>query len=341
MNSEKVLKVGIIGVGIHGQGHVRCFQSLHNAEVVALTDINNDRVKDVANRYGVTQAYTDYKEMLDKVELDAVAVVLPDHLHLDASLAVIESGRNLLVEKPLAIRVEDAEAIVKAARDKGVRMMVNFSNRFQVPIQQAREAFVSGELGDPLYAYLRLNNTIYVPTKMLAWSSRTKTPFWLMSHLIDRIRWIWGSDPRRAYGVQRSVVLKGMGVDTPDFYHGTVEFDNGAVAAFESCWILPDTSPMSVDSKMEMIFTKAAMTIDAMQTMVQKATSESFTYPATLTGTVNGHPVGFLLESIRHFVDSILAGRDPEPSGEDGLVVLKTAAAIVESADKGVPVEIK
>ena len=339
--STKVLKLGIIGVGLHGQGHVQCFQSLHNAEVVALADINHDRAKEVANRYEVPQAYADYREMLDKAELDAVSVVLPDHLHLDAGLAVIESGRHLLIEKPLAITVEDGQAIVEAARAKGVRMMVNFSNRFQVPIQQAREAFRSGELGDPMYAYLRLNNTISVPTKMLSWSSHTKTPFWLMSHLIDRIRWIWGSDPRRAYGVQRSVVLKGMGVDTPDFYHATVEFDNGAVATFESCWILPDTSPMLVDSKMEMIFTKAAMTIDAMQTMVQKATQESYTFPGTLTGVVDGHPVGFLLESIRHFVDSILAGRDPEPSGEDGLVVLKTAAAIVESAEKGLPVEIE
>jgi len=339
--SEKALRMGMIGVGLQGDKQVECLQSLPNADVVAVADINEERAKEVAERRGIAQAYADYHEMLAKADLDAVSVVLPDHAHLEPGLAVIESGRHLLMEKPLAVKVEDGEAIVKAAQDKGVKMMVNFSNRFQIAMQQTRESFRQGELGDPVYAYLRLNNTLYVPTKMLSWAAHTRLPFWLISHLMDRIRWIWGSDPKRAYGVQRSVVLKAMGIDTPDVYHGTVEFDNGAVATFESCWILPETSPTLVDSKMEMIFTKAAITIDAQQTMVHKATRESFAYPGTLTGTVQGRPVGFVVESLRHFVDSILAGRDPEPSGEDGLTVLKACAAIVESAEKGVPVDIE
>ncbi len=339
--AEEVLKIGVIGVGLQGEKQVEIFQSFHNASVVAVADINAERAKDVAGRHGVPQAYADYNEMLSRAELDAACVVVPDHLHLKPALAVIASGRHLLIEKPLATSVEEGEAILKAARERSVRIMFNFSNRFMVPMQLTREAFRSGELGDPVYAYLRLSNTIYVPTQMLkSWSSHTALPFWLMSHTVDRIRWIWGSDPVRVSALERSVVLKSMGIETPDLYHATVEFDNGALAAFESCWILPSGSPMSVDSKMELIFTKAAVTIDAQQTMVQKATQESFTYPRTLTGTVQGRPVGFVVESLRHFVESILAGRDPEPSGEDGLMVLKTTAAIVESAEKGVPVEI-
>ena len=338
---ERTLKLGVLGAGLQGESHARIFQSLPNAEVAAVADINETRAKEVAERHHIPAAYADWREMLQKADLDAVSVVLPDHLHREPGLAVIESGRHLLMEKPLAIAVEDGRAIVTAARAKGVKMMVNFSNRFQVPMQQAYTAFRDGELGDALYAYLRLNNTIYVPTEMLSWASHTKLPFWLMSHLVDRIRWIWGSDPVRAYGVQRSVVLKAMGIDTPDVYTGTVEFDNGALATFESCWVLPNTSPTLVDSKMEMIFTKGVITIDAQQTTVQKTTEESFTYPGTLAGTVRGRPVGFVVEALRHFVDAVLAGRDPEPSGEDGLMVLKTTAAIVESAEKGVPVEIQ
>ena len=340
--SGNVLAVGVIGVGLQGELQVQCFQGLHNATVVAVADLNEARAREVAERCGVASVYVDYNEMLRESELDAVSVVLPDHLHRDPGLAVIESGRHLLMEKPLATSVEDGEAIVRAARRKGVKMMVNFSNRFMLPMQQIYKAFRDGELGEPVYAYLRLNNTIHVPTQMLrSWSSHTRLPFWLMSHLVDRIRWIWGSDPVRAYAVERSVVLKEMGIDTPDLYHGTVEFDNGAVATFESCWILPNTSPTVVDSKMEMIFTRATVSVDAQQTMVQKATQESFTYPGTQLGVVEGHPVGFVAESLRHFTESVLAGRDPGPSGEDGLMVLKTTAAIVESAGTGVPVQIR
>lgn len=339
--SQEVLKIGVIGAGTQGGYQVQCFQSLHNAKVVAVVDIDQERAHAVAKRHKVSEVYTDYNEMLARSKLDAVSVVLPDHLHLGPGLAVIDAGRHLLMEKPLATIVEEGEKLVKAARAKDIRMMVNFSNRFMLPMQVAYQAFRSGQLGEPVYAYLRLSNTLSVPTKMIRpWVSHTKLPFWLMSHLVDRIRWIWGSDPKRVFAVARSGVLEGMGIDTPDFYHGTVEFDNGAVATFESCWILPQSSPMGVDSKMNMIFTRGAVTIDAQQTTIQIATKESFSYPYTLSGMVQGHPVGFVLESLRHFVDSVLKGVDPGPSGEDGLAVLKTTAAIVESAEKGMPVEI-
>ena len=120
------------------------------------------------------------------------------------------------------------------------------------------------------------------------WSSSTKLPYWLMSHTVDRIRWLWGRpNAVRAYGVERSIVLKEMGYDTPDVYHGTVEFDNGAVATFESCWILPESSPTLVDSKMELIYSDATITIDAQETTMRKATKEGFGFPGTMTGTVD------------------------------------------------------
>ncbi len=339
--SETNVKLAVIGAGLQGAKHVQMFTHVPGCEVVAIADVDEAKARQVASKFGVPQAFGDYHEMLAAVDVDAVSVATPDHLHLEPCLAVIAAGRHLLAEKPLATSVAEGEQIVNAAKAAGVKMMVNFSNRFQVALQQIRETFDKGELGRPVYAYTRLNNTIYVPTGMLeTWSSHTKLPYWLMSHTVDRIRWLWGRpNAVRAYGVERSIVLKQMGYDTPDVYHGTVEWDNGAVATFESCWILPEGSKTLVDSKMELIYTDAAFTIDAQETMVQKATHEAYSRPSTLTGAVDGRPVGFVYESLRHFVDCIAEDRAPGPSGDDGLAVLKITDAIVESARIGQPVE--
>ena len=337
---EPNVRVAVIGAGLQGSSHVKYFTHIDGADVLAIADVDAAKAKAVAQEFGVPRTYTDYRQMLREVDVDAVSVATPDHLHLEPCLAVIESGRHLLAEKPLATCVADGERIVQAAKAKGVKLMVNFSNRFQVPLQQTKEAFDKGELGRPVFAYARLNNTIYVPTGMLKpWSSHTKLPYWLMSHTVDRIRWLWGGpNAVRVYGIERSIVLRDMGYDTPDVYHGTVEFDNGAAATFESCWILPETSPMVVDSKMELIYSDATITIDAQETTIRKATKESFGFPSTLTGTVAGRPVGFVMESLRHFIHCVAEDRDPEPSGDDGLTVLKITDAIVESAKTGQPV---
>ena len=334
------VRIAVIGAGLQGASHVKYFSHIAEAEVVAVADVDGDKAKAVAKEHGVPNSYTDYEHMLNEMDLDAVSVATPDHLHLEPCLAVIDSGRHLLAEKPLATCVADGERIVQAAKAKHVKLMVNFSNRFQVPLQQTKEAFDKGELGSPVFAYARLNNTIYVPTGMLKpWSSHTKLPYWLMSHTVDRIRWLWGRPAAtRVYGIERSLVLKPMGYDTPDVYHGTVEFDNGAAATFESCWILPKTSPMVVDSKMELIYSDATITIDAQETTIRKATQESFSFPSTLTGTVAGRPVGFVMESLRHFVHCVADDLEPDPSGDDGLAVLRITDAIVESARTGQPV---
>ena len=334
-------RVGIIGVGLQGQIHLKCYRTLPEVEVAAIADVNDGRLREVGDRYGVPGRYTDYREMLKKEHLDIVSVATPDPLHRDPVLACAEAKVHILCEKPLATTVEDAEAMVQAARNAGVKLMVNFSNRWMSYMAITKKAIEDGELGEPLYAYARLSNTIYVPTGMLkAWASQTKLPFWLMSHTIDRVRWLFGGRAVKVYGVARSKVLKGMGIDTPDFYAALVEFDNGAVGNFESCWVLPNTRPSVVDSKMELVFTKGNISIDAQQTMIQKATESSYTVPGTLFTEIYGRPVGFVTEAIRHFVECVREDREPWASGEDGLEVVRTCAAIVESAETGRLVEL-
>ena len=339
--AKEVVRIGMIGVGIQGKRHIQSFRQIPRAKVVAAADINKSRLEEACARYEIEGAFTDYHQMIKEAELDAVSVVLPDDMHLDPALATIDAGLDLLVEKPLATKVEEAEAIVKAAREKGVRLMTNFSNRWQPPVAMVKEAYVAGELGEPVYVYARLSNTLRVPTEMIRpWVERTKLPFWLMSHTVDRVRWIYGAEAKKVYGISRSGLLKSEGIDVEDIFLATVEWDNGAFSTFESSWILPPRLPANIDSKMMFIFTEGAAYFDAQATMIEMATKERYTIPAMLTTSTRGRIQGFVIESLRHFVDSVAEGKEPEPSGEDGLAVCRITAAIVESAKEGRAIEL-
>lgn len=337
----ETVKVGVIGVGVQGETHCKCFANIPGAELSAIADPDEEKLQRVGERLGVARRFTDYREMLALEELDAVSVVTPDHLHREPCLAVLEADKHLLVEKPLATTVEDGEAIVARARGSSRKSMINFSNRWMSYMVHSKEAVRDGKLGAPVYAYARLSNTIYVPTGMLkVWSSNTKLPFWLMSHTIDRVRWLFQSDVRRVFGMKYEGVLKAMGYDTPDLYVALVEFDNGAIGNFESCWILPNSRPTIVDSKMEIVFSHGSITIDTMETTIKIATEENYTYPSTLAMELRGKPVGFPYEALSHFIQCILEGGDPEASLEDGLCVLKVTDAIIRSAESGEAISV-
>ena len=333
--STEVLSVGVVGVGIQGEGHVKCYHAIPNARVVAVCDANAERASVVAARYGAEAVCASYEELFARADIDAVSIALPDHLHRKASEQALAAGKHVLLEKPMATTVEDAEAILAAQRASGRKLMVNWSNRWMLAFSQTKGALDAGSLGDPLYCYARLNNTLYVPTQMLSWSASTQLPFWLICHRLDIARWYFGSEATRVTAVRRYGVLRGMGIDTPDFYQATIEFANGCVGNFESCWILPETLPSIVDSKFQLICTKGYVNIDPLQPAHVRASDTKYEQPGYLAGDVMGEPTGFVREAIQHFVNCVLQDRQPLITGEDGLAITRTLCAIVQAAESG------
>ena len=334
------IKVGVIGVGLHGMNHVRSYAALPTSELVAIADVNAERARTVAEAFNIPGWYTDYHAMLTEAELDAVSIATPDHLHLEPTLAALEAGVHVLLEKPMALTVADAERMVTAAEAAGLKLMVNFANRWQLPTTQAKEALDRGELGHPIYAYVRMINTLYVPTKMLAWTPKTALPHWLLTHATDRVRWFFGSEPKRVFAVSTSGVLKSMGIDTEDLYHATVEFESGAIATFETFWILPETVPLVGSSVFELICSKGYVVVDNSAPVLTIATPEKYTHPNVWGGTLHGEPVGTVHEAVKHFVNCVREDREPLITARDGLAVTRLVCAIVESAEKREIVEL-
>ncbi|MFO8079745.1 MAG: Gfo/Idh/MocA family oxidoreductase [Armatimonadota bacterium] len=326
---------GVIGAGIQGEKHIEVASLAPNATLVAVCDVNEEAARSMALKHGAKHVLTDWQDLLAIDEIEAVSIALPDHLHREVTVAALQAGKHVLLEKPMATSVEDAEAMVAAQKAAGTRLMINWSNRWMPPFAKTKQRLDAGDLGDPLYCYARLNNTTYVPTQMLSWAADTKLPFWLICHRYDLARWYFGCEAKKVTAVSRSVVLKEMGIDTPDFYQTTVEFEDGQVGNFESCWILPESMPYLVDSKFQLVCSGGYVNVDPTPPVHQLATEDEYAHEGFLFSNVMGQPVGFVRQAIEHFINCCVTGSEPLITGEDGLQITRALVAMVEAAETG------
>lgn len=330
----------LIGAGLFGERHAQAYSRHHAVDFVAVCDLNLERAEQIAQRYGAGYATADYTRVLADPSITAVSIATPDHLHREIAVAAAAAGKQLLVEKPLATTVEDAEAITAAANAHGVTLVVDFHNRVNPPMVQARDAIRRGDIGTPRYVYARLSNTVGVPLDMLRWSGRSSALWFLASHMVDVVRWMLEDEPARVYAVSRSGVLRELGVDTVDFHVATVEFRSGAVALFEHAWILPRSHPTVKDLKLEILGSRGQINVDGSHNRTLELYGERATYPDLLAPPTGPHLTGFVLDSIVHFVDTVTLGAPPIATGDDGTAVTRILCAIEASAASGQPVEL-
>jgi predicted dehydrogenase len=258
---EKV-RFGLIGTGTWGNVHAETYSTYYWASLAAVCDLDESRARNAADRWGALKVYTDYREMLRDPDIDAVAVATPDFAHREPIVAAARAGKHIIVEKPLATTCQDLDQIAEAVTRAGVKFMVDFHNRWSPPLVVARNDIENGAIGEIVSAYLRLNNTLYVPLKMLSWSTKSSILWFLGSHTVDALRFLLRDEVARVYSVSRSGVLRGKGVDVPDLYQTILEFDGGPVATIENHWIMPDTSPSYNDFKVSVVGSKGMFNMD-------------------------------------------------------------------------------
>jgi predicted dehydrogenase len=334
--------LGLIGTGTWGKVHAETYTSYPRASLAAVCDLNEERARHMASRYGVPHVYTDYRKMLDKAEIDAVAVVTPDFAHREIIIDAARAGKHIIVEKPLATSLEDLDRIAEAVSQAGIKFMVDFHCRWCPPLVVARNDIAEGLLGETVSAYLRLNNPLSVPLKMLAWSAKSSILWFLGSHAIDTLRYLFEDEVVRVYSVSRSGVLRAHGVDVPDIYQTILEFSKGAIATMENHWIMPDSSPQLNDFKVNILGSKGMFNMDLTHNqLIERYLTQLSDRPDILDSPlIHGRHVGFVHESIKHFVDCVADGQSPKVTLEDGIRVSKVILAIMKSAELREPVRI-
>lgn len=350
----KNIKIALVGAGIWGANHARIYKAHPFAEAVAICDMNFAKAERLAQEESIPHAYDDYHKMLAEVTCDAVAIVTPDFAHADVAVAAANAGKHMLIEKPLATTREDVLRIMEACEKNRVRCMVDLHNRWNPPFHAAYQSVRNDELGNVYSAYYRLNDVRWVATDMLPWAEKSSILWFLGSHSIDTLMWMFKSRPKRVYCVSRSGVLNKPGVlnkagqpmekgiDAVDEYLTTIEFESGAVAQMENGWVTPNANPCVNDIKFTILGDKGMISIDASNhNMIQKYTDNEVIVPDVIVqNTIFGQHKGFAFESIRSFVDCLVSGQEFHVSLREAAYGVLTILSIMESAKTRMPVEV-
>lgn len=336
----KLLNTAVVGCGLFGENHVRAYAQHPRAHCAAIYDLNYNRAKEVAKKYGAKAVRT-----LDAIAGDksirAVSIATPDFAHAETALALLAAGKHLLIEKPLTTSTAEARQIVAAAKKARRTVMVDFHNRWNPPFLALKQRIEAGELGKPVMGYIRLSNPHTIPFGMLAWAGKSGPQWFLLPHAVDLMRWLIGGQKAVCVTAHaRREILKRRGADTYDAIQATVAFEDCFIT-FETCWILPKSWPTLIDFQMSLVGSRSAAQVNCTEQGLRVAGTERFETPFT-AGLLDafGVPQGFVVMPIYHFVDCLLAGRPPVVSAEDGLATTQIIEAMVRSIEERRTVEI-
>jgi len=266
------MRLGVIGVG----SVVReIYQYLYFSsdfsrliEVLAVADPNDEYRNWFCDTYGIPpeRRFTDYTEMLERVELDAVHVNTPDHLHAAPAVAAMQRGLDVLVPKPTAATVRDADAMIQTARETGRMLVVDFHKREDPRFKEAETRYQSGRYGQLQVAVWYMLDKIMVadPNREPAFFAspdfaEKNTPIsFLTVHMADALMKITHLRPVAVRAVgwsQRLPQLRPRPVRGYDCCDTEIRFENGAVAHIITGWHLPDTAHATTVQSARMICT--------------------------------------------------------------------------------------
>lgn len=334
-------RIAVLGTGIMGKNAVMVWQRYPGVEVVAITSRTKQRAESVAKELHVPAYYTDHRELLEKEKIDIVHVNTPDGAHRDAVIDSLNAGKHVLVEKPMTTSLAEADEIVKAVGQSGMKLQVSFNHRWLSVYHKVYSDIKAGKLGECLMGFAKKNNPILVPTEWLPWSGKTTPAWFLSSHDIDLVRWWVGSDGDEVFATGVKKVLRARGIDTYDAIQAQVRFKSGFFATFESAWIYSNKSPYTPDSYMEVIGTEGHVFMDRKAEAIEMATKDAYVYPRTfLNYQVFDRWVGALPTSMYSFIDAIRENREPYVTAKDGRAVTAILDALHRSLASGKPEKV-
>jgi predicted dehydrogenase len=330
------VEVGVIGVGFMGARWARAIAEHPAARLAVVTDVREAAGRAVAGRYGARFVRDPLQAAADP-RLHGVVVCTPEHLHTEVALAVIEAGKALAVEKPLAHTVPGCTRIRDCARERGVPVLVGHVLRFEPRYALVRAAIEAGEIG--AVQGLR-GERIGLVSDQQVLQGRTSLPLYYGVHELDLARWYAG-DVARVYAERSDGLLRGGGYEVEDLYSATLRFTGGAHGTLMLGWCLPAHTPG---------FGLAGITVIGEAGLLRVVQGDVGVLRVGRDGTgdvdvswapeVHGRLDGALAAEVAHFVDCARGVAEPLCTAEDGTEAVRASLALEASARTGAPVDL-
>ncbi|MGC9061122.1 MAG: Gfo/Idh/MocA family oxidoreductase [Thermoplasmata archaeon] len=327
-----MLKIGVIGTGVMGQNHARVISTLEkDAVLVAVSDIDENTGKKVAERFGA-EYHKDYRELKNLV--DAVVIATPTKTHHEIAIEMLNAGKHVLVEKPIALDIEKAERMVEVANSQGVVLAVGHIERHNPVVKFAKTAFEKKQFGE-------LNTML--SKRISPYPARINDVGVVKDigiHEVDVQRFIANSEVESvsAYGGRAN------GGKHEDHASILLNFKNGKTGYINVNWL----APIRI-RKIELLCTKVFVEMDYIEQEIYVSTSQimdfdgsnSFQYPVeyNLRQIFLKKQEPLRLE-IEDFVNAIKSGRKPLVDGNEGVQNLKVCEAVLRAMEKRGVVEV-
>ena len=370
------IRIGVIGCGSIAEiAHFPAIKKCKQAVLAAVCDIDIARAEETAKKWGAGKYFADYRDLFEKVKLDAVIIATPNNVHRNQAVAAAKAGVHILVEKPMAVTNKEAWEIVDACKKAGVKLMVGCDRRFWIHNQWAKELIQDGIIGNVLMSRACLHEHWYNYQNHVA-----RTPFRLDcsvaggaaindtgAHAIDLLTWLNGSKVKRAVGIAKRLAMPESYTLCDDTALLMVEFENGSYGTVSCNRFSPAVNQVTELCGTEgTIFTATDATNPFQSWPMAVYTSKEYTME-TLPQILKNYrwPELFWVEDIidknvrnrwvpicpprhpnnyermiEHFLDCIINDKQPLVSGEDGARAIEVMCAVLKSMKTGTWVEL-
>lgn len=342
------LKYALIGCGRISPNHIAAAKE-NGLEFVAICDIDPALMKDKVLRFDLPHSlrqYTDYREMLEKERIDLVAICTESGKHAAIALDCIKAGCNLIIEKPIALSIADADAIIAAAKEHKVKVCACHQNRFNKSIRKIRDAVEKGRFGRMFHgaAHIRWNRgwEYYSRAKWRGtWEQDGGALMNQCIHNIDLLRWMMGDDVVEVFAYTDR--LNHDYIQAEDLGLALVRFKNGAYGLIEGT---NNIYPKNLEETLYLFGEKGTVKAGGQSVNVidEWLFSDALDDPDQVKRDYHENPpnvYGFgHIPLYADVIDAIENDREPYVTAEDGKRAMELVLAIYKSAAEGKPVSL-
>lgn len=349
MGVLKMLRIGVIGVGSISEFHINPYINNPQAELIALCDINKERLLQKGEQYGVTQLYSNYKELLENKDIDAVSICTWNDTHAEIAVSALEAGKHVLIEKPLSISVEQAILVQKAAERANRVAQVGFVRRFGDNTKILKKFIDAGDLGNLYYAKASILRRLGNPGGWFSDKERSGGGplIDLGVHVIDLCWYLMGKPkPVSVTGNTYHLLGNRTNIDNLDFYkaadydpvkndvedltNALIRFENGASLFVDVSFTL---HAKENEVSVKVYGDKGGAEIEPELLLVTEKHNTILNIDPQVDNKTFNFKQAFDRE-VDHFINCCLGVEEVLAPVSDGVEIMRILAGIYESADK-------
>lgn len=342
------LKYALIGCGRIAPNHIQSAQT-NQLDILAICDFDRNKMINLATQFNLSEnvkLYTDYKKMIEEIDIDLIAIATDSGSHAQIALDCMDKNIHLIIEKPISLSLEDADSIIAKAKDRNLIVSPSHQNRFNKSIQKIKEALENNQFGKLFHgtAHIRWNrgHEYYSQDSWRGtWAQDGGALMNQCIHNIDLLRWLMGNEITEVYGITDN--LNHPKLETEDLGLAIVKFKNGSYGLIEgtnnvypknleeTLYIFGEKGTFKAGGKSVNIIEE--WSIKDSSEDAEKVKKEFSEFPPNVYGF--GHTPFYA-----DVINAIQENREPYIKAIDGRNALELVLAIYLSAQNNTPVKL-